>query len=80
VADGGRIVQYMNCVDIATVYRLFLGIVGGCVCVRVHMHAHLCVLLPLLLLLLLLLHQGLVLHPSCVSEKVGINQKGENQK
>ena len=46
-----------------------------CVCVFVCMHV--CVLLPLLLLLL---HQGVVLLPSYVSEKVGINQKGVNQK
>jgi hypothetical protein len=26
------------------------------------------------------LHQALVLHPSCVPEKVGVNQKSINQK
>ena len=56
-----------------------------CVCIYTHTCMHVCMLLPLLLLLLLLLlilllydyyyfNRGVVLHPSCVSEKVGINQ------
>ena len=29
-------------------------------------------------MIIIFLHQGVVLHPSCFSEKVGINQMGVN--
>ena len=59
-----------------------------CVCIYTHTHTcmHVCMLLPLLLLLLLLLYDyyfftpRCCFTPSCVSEKVGINQMGVIQK